>query len=128
MVESTKQSSLDGVLILLGGSSFQGLTLLRKLASEKKKKIVVVNRGNSYWNNESGKLIAENSERITHVKVDRKNSEKFIQNMIIVLLKLTKNGDRIDSIVDFSCFKPAVLADTLNVLNIMRSEGRLTDS
>ena len=48
--------------------------------------------------------------------------------MCEALLKLTQDGDRIDSIVDFSCFKPAVLADTLKVINMMRSEGRLIES
>jgi len=40
-------------LIILGGSSFMGLTLLQALAqlSENFSKIYVINRGRTYWDN-----------------------------------------------------------------------------
>ena len=42
-------------------------------------------------------------------------------------MQKTQNGKRIDTVVDFSCFKPQVLADTLKILNLMRENGRLVD-
>ena len=107
MVESTnKKSSQDGILILLGGSSFMGLTLLRQLAEQGAHRVVVVNRGNSYWANESGEIIAKHASMIHHVKLDRKDSTRSVETLSEVLLEMTKDGTKIDSVVDFSCFKP----------------------
>ena len=55
-VENTTTRKL---ILLLGGSSFMGLTLLKQLAKMTDKyHICVVNRGKSYWDGESTKIMA----------------------------------------------------------------------
>ena len=45
-------------ILLLGGSSFMGLTLLKQLALMQDKFLVtMVNRGKTYWDRESAKIV-----------------------------------------------------------------------
>ena len=50
---------MSGVYIIYGGTQFMGLTLMRQFSlSESEIKVLLVNRGNIYWNNESAKIIS----------------------------------------------------------------------
>ena len=67
-------STLDKkVLIILGGSSFMGLTLLEQLSNqiELYKAIYVLNRGKIYWDGRSTEIMSQHSEIIKHIKADR---------------------------------------------------------
>ena len=119
--------SQQGLLVLLGGSSFMGLTFLRSLAKSTKIKVVVINRGNKYWDGESQKLI-ESNQFISHLKADRKKSDQFIKIVYEDLLAKTEDGTKVEHFVDFSCFKPKECSDIFQILDMLREKGRLVTS
>lgn len=80
-----------------------GLTLLKQLAKQADKyEIVMVNRGNTYWDRESLKIVAQSGTNITHCKADRKQKESFTT---IVESALRSKGLPLSYVIDFSGFK-----------------------
>ena len=77
-------------VLILGGTTFMGLTLLKALSTQKERDLVavLVNRGNTYWEDESGKCIKactdDSTSRTTfhHVKADRKKPEAFAEAIL----------------------------------------------
>ena len=122
--EEQKSGIRKKVVLLLGGSSFQGLTLLKQLAKTDNL-VVVVNRGKNYWDNESTKIIAQNSTQITHCKADRKKESftesvtQHIQNLGAIILT---------HVVDFSCYKIQDCDRVLSVIDQIRTNGLLSET
>jgi hypothetical protein len=96
-------------IVLLGGSKFMGLATLKLLiAHEGVKTIFVINRGYSYWNDKFNEIV---NEKVTHIKLDRKNKEEFN----ICITKLTKEN-YINYFIDFSCYKAKELPDLTSII------------
>ena len=74
-----------------------GLTLLHKLAEDPSRPVFIFNRGNGYWNNTNGKLIAK-TEHFTHVIADR-HDPKFSE-----VVKKAVGDRKVHAVVDFSCY------------------------
>jgi nucleoside-diphosphate-sugar epimerase len=60
------------MIVIYGGTSFMGLALLKHLAVASDAQVMLVNRGNTYWNGESDKVIGDSS-RFVKVVADRKS-------------------------------------------------------
>jgi len=77
-----------------------GLSLIREFSQQKSEiKVLLVNRGNSYWGDECAKIISERPDRFERVIADR-NLDSFAERVKEVI------GDRtVLAVVDFSCYK-----------------------
>jgi nucleoside-diphosphate-sugar epimerase len=95
-------------IILLGGSKFMGLEVLKKLIeSDNIKSIYVINRGNIYWNNKFNEIANKN---VTHIKADRRDKENFKSTLSSIMEKVN-----IDFVIDFSCYKEKDLTGLLSL-------------
>ena len=61
----------------------------------------MVNRGRTYWDGESAKIVKANPDTIKHCKADRKD-DSFCS---IVSQFIIEQGLPLSHIIDFSCFK-----------------------
>ncbi len=64
--------------MIFGGTSFMGLGLLKYIASieQMTQQVLIVNRGNVHWDNESASVMAKRPDRFIQVKADR-DEESF---------------------------------------------------
>ena len=91
---------MSGVYLVYGGTQFMGLTLMRHFSLQPSEtKVILVNRGKSYWDGESEKIVAKQPNRFEHVKADR-NLDSFTE-------KVQKgiDGRTVLAVIDFSCYK-----------------------
>jgi hypothetical protein len=103
MVEASEKRKVS---LILGGSSFMGLSLLRELASNPDDAVIFCNRGKKYWGGESFKIQEQNKLNVIHVKADRKKSGKYISKILSALdsnFPQTKQF-YISQVADFCCF------------------------
>jgi hypothetical protein len=69
----------DKVLIILGGSSFMGLTLLERCSANIHtfSKIYVLNRGKKYWDGASTDIMNKHPDVFHHILQDRDERSAF---------------------------------------------------
>ena len=63
--------------------------------------ISMVNRGRTYWDGESKKIVKAPGTNVRHCKADRKK-EPFVES---VAAHIISQGLPLSCIIDFSCFK-----------------------
>ena len=108
MVESKNEVN---TCLVFGGSSFMGLTLIKRLIKDKKfERIVYVNRGKNYWDRASRDL---EGDVLKHIKADRKMENQFTTN---VCKYFQMNPQlKVVAIIDFSCFKISECEQVLTI-------------
>ena len=92
-------SNSNKTFIILGGSSFMGLTLLRDISKIEGATVYVINRGRIYWDNLSQAVI-NSSQKMFHIKSDRRKIKQFGQDMLSIFEK----HEKIDAIIDFCAY------------------------
>ncbi len=91
---------MTGVYVVYGGSQFMGLGLVRYFSQRSEDcKVLLVNRGKVYWDNECNKIIQTNPSRFEHVIADR-DEDSFVQLVTDAIQKRQVLG-----VIDFSCYK-----------------------
>ncbi len=70
-------------IIILGGSSFMGLTFLNEIAANIDffQKVYIINRGRKYWDGKSEEIMQKYSNVFVHIKQDRNKRKQFMQKM-----------------------------------------------
>lgn len=98
-----------------------GLTLLKQLTKHGDKyEVVMVNRGNTYWDRESFKVVqGTTGSCITHCKADRKQAESFAQ---IVESALRSKGLPLGYVIDFSGFKESEVQVVLKIIKALKND------
>jgi nucleoside-diphosphate-sugar epimerase len=102
---------------MLGGSKFMGLQLINSLIENKEKLnlecLLILNRGNEYWNGEFFKIITD-KQYIKHIKADRKDKAQFAN----IIKDIIEKFKYLDYVIDFTCYKRKELEVLLSCLNM----------
>ena len=79
-----------------------GLTLLKQLVKLQDRCLIsMVNRGRTYWDGESKKIVKTRGVNVRHCKADRKK-DGFVQSVTSHVLR---QGLPLSSVIDFSAFR-----------------------
>jgi hypothetical protein len=102
MVEE-KGSNSSGYVLVLGGSSFMGLTLLQGLMETTQLKVCFINRGNNYWDNKVGDLLKKYSQKLYFTKTKGGRDKTLLYQEALKQI-FEVHGKNISAIIDFCCF------------------------
>lgn len=89
-------------ILVLGGSTFMGKTLLTRLSQIPDLEVHYVNRGRKYWNNEV-KALKKLSYSYGN-REDKKDFTKVLNYLSYKLGILETKSEKWDAVIDFSAF------------------------
>ena len=102
-----------------------GLTLLKQLVKMPDRYLVtMVNRGRTYWDGESKKIVKTPGVNVQHCKADRKK-DGFVQSVTSHVLK---QGLPLSGVIDFSAFREEQCQQVIDIVSQVRAAGLVVQS
>ena len=89
-------------ILVLGGSTFMGKALLKRLTSNPDNDVHYINRGRNYWNNE-----VKNIPNLSYSYGNRDDKKDFTKVLRYLTIKLSDKAKKEvfwDAVIDFSAF------------------------
>ena len=112
----------DEVIIVLGGTCFQGRKLIERLLHHSPGySVIVVNRGNVYWDASTPPEWSGARGSVRHVKADR-DEKGFGVTVETEVTALCGSLAQVVGVVDFSCFHPRHIYEILPFLLRLQEE------